>query len=268
VSPAGRGRLARVRAWLLAAPGRSVRFVQGHRRDLALHLAVAGGAFLAAILLAAFVVFPDESGDPVPDVKVPGVVGLALTDAQRRLTSLGFKPTVGESRFSADAPKSTVLSQAPAAGTAAARGTPVTLDVSAGQQRATIPELAGLTRDDAARALADAGLELGQVVEQPGNEARGHILSSRPEAGQVVPLETRVDLVTSAGPAELSMPDVTGRDLLSARSLLEQLGLTVGPPAYDSTSTLPAGTIIAQNPALGTPVALGATISLRISGRP
>lgn len=230
------------------------------------HLAVAAAGFLAAYLAVAFVVLPDDVA--LGDVMVPGVVSLTQADAERRLTALGLTVTLGESRFSADAPKSTVLAQTPAAGTVVAPGSAVTLDVSAGQQRATIPPVLGLSREDAERALARAGLAVGQLSEQPSDSARGLVLDSQPSEGQVVPLGTRVDLAISAGPAELVMPDVVGRDLESATTLLAQLGLATAPPEYDATSTLPRGTVVSQTPAAGASVPAGTSITLRIAGTP
>ncbi|MBC7896524.1 MAG: PASTA domain-containing protein [Cytophagaceae bacterium] len=71
----------------------------------------------------------------------------------------------------------------------------------------------------------------------------------------------------SAGPTELSLPDVVGRDLSTARGTLEQLGLSAA-VEFDSLSTLPAGTVVAQSPAAGTAIAGGASVTLRVSGRP
>ncbi|HEX4932192.1 MAG TPA: PASTA domain-containing protein [Gemmatimonadaceae bacterium] len=235
-------------------------------RTVLQHVAVALLGFVGAYLVVAFVILPDDV--IAGDITVPGVVGLTQADAQRRLTGLGLKVALGEERFSADAPKSTVLSQTPLAGTAVSPGTSVTLVVSAGQQRATIPSLIGLTRGDAEGALRKAGLQLGQVQEEPSDSARGLVIETKPAEGQVVPLATRVDLVVSAGPAELTMPDVVGRDYDTAAAFLAQLGLVAAPADVDPSSTLPRGTVIGQSPAAGTAVAAGTTVTLRVAGSP
>lgn len=227
---------------------------------------MAAGGFLLAYLLVAFVVLPDDVA--LGDITIPGVVGLTQADAERRLTGLGLKVTLGEARFSADAPKSTVLAQTPPAGSVVAAGTSVALDVSAGQQRATIPSLVGRSTEDAERELKKAGLQLGQLQEQPSDSARGLVLGSNPSDGQVVPLGTRVDLMVSAGPSQLTMPDVVGRDYDSAAAFIAQLGLVAAPADYDSDSTLPRGTVVSQSPAAGTAVAAGTTVTLRVAGTP
>lgn len=222
-------------------------------------------AFLLAYFIVAVFVFPDAGSDV--SVSVPGVVGLTQGDAQRRLISAGLVPSLGEERFSGDAPKSTVLAQTPPAGESVSRGATVTLDISAGQQRSLVPSVAGLTQGDAERAIRRAGLQLGDVREQRSDSVSGLVLDSRPAAGQGVPAETRVDLVVSSGPEQLTMPDVVGRDEESATVLLRQLGFTLAPVERDAMSTLPPGTVVSQSPAAGSAVSPSTAVALRVSAR-
>lgn len=230
------------------------------------HAIIAGVAFTVAWLIVAIVLLPDTG--PAPSIAVPPVVGLRFEEAERKLAEAGLKAALGETRPSLTAPRQYVLAQTPAAGTAVGSEVVVTLDVSAGQVRARVPEVVGMSRADAVAALRTANLEIGQVVERPGPEARGRVLSSQPEAGQQVPQGTPVELVVSAGPSELLMPDLVGRELFEVRNTLEQLGLKIGETQYDSTSALPSGLVVSQVPAAGSPVAAAAIISLRVSGRP
>jgi beta-lactam-binding protein with PASTA domain len=83
-----------------------------------------------------------------------------------------------------------------------------------------------------------------------------------------VPQGTPVELDVSAGPSDLRMPDVDGRELFEVRATLEQLGLRINETTYDSTSALPTGLVVSQTPVAGAPVTAGDFISIRISGRP
>jgi serine/threonine-protein kinase len=235
------------------------------RRWLPFALSGASG-FLLAFLIVGLWIFPSDA--PTPDVTVPSVLGLPLDDATRRLKAVGLRGVVGARRFSGDAPRSTVLAQQPSPGDQVPQGTEISLDVSEGQQSATVPNLVGRSRDEAAGDLRSAGLALGDVSEQVADTARGVVLSSAPTAGQVVPLGTRVSIVMSAGPAELAMPDVVGTDQASARGMLEQLGLVIAPLEYDSLSTLAGGTVVSQTPSAGAAIASGSTVTLRIAGKP
>jgi serine/threonine-protein kinase len=230
------------------------------------HGLIALGSFTVAWLIVALILLPDTG--PAPSAVVPSVVGLRFEEAERKLDEAGLKAALGETRPSATAPRQYVLAQTPAAGTSVGPEVIVTLDVSAGQRRVQVPALIGLSRDDAAAAIRRASLETGQVIERPGTEARGTVLSSQPEAGQQVPEGTPVELVVSAGPSELLMPDVVGRELFEVRATLEQLGLRIGETQYDSTSAFPTGLVVAQTPPAGSAVTANALITLRVSGRP
>ncbi len=230
------------------------------------HGIIGGASFTIAWLIVALVLLPDEG--PAPSAIVPPVVGLRFDEAERKLAEAGLKAALGESRPSLTAPRRYVLAQTPAAGTAVGPEVVVTLDVSAGQLRVAVPAVTGMSRDDAVAALRSANLEIGQVIERPGPEARGTVMSSQPEAKQQVPQGSPVDLVVSAGPSELLMPDVVGRELFEVRSTLEQLGLKIGETQYDSTSALPTGLVVSQLPSAGSPVTASSLITIRVSGRP
>jgi serine/threonine-protein kinase len=230
------------------------------------HAIVAAVAFAVAWFFVAVVVFPDTG--PAPTVIVPPVVGMPFAQAEAKLDSLGLRASLGESRPSNTAPRRYVLGQTPAAGTSVEPDVTVMLDVSAGQLRATVPRLVGMTRDDAISLLRSVRLEPGRVIERPAQAARGTVLSTDPDAGQVVPEGSSVEFVLSAGPSLLLMPDVAGRELYEVRAMLEQLGLRVAETEYDSTSVLPAGLVISQVPAAGSPVTATDFITLRVSGRP
>lgn len=235
-------------------------------RLLRLHGVIALVAFVVPWVIVAVWLLPDTG--PAPSAVVPPVVGLRYEEAERKLAESGLKASLGETRPSTTAPRRYVIAQDPAAGTTVERNVAVTLDVSGGQVRSRVPALAGMTRDDAVAALRAANLEPGMVTERPGPEARGTVISTQPAAGQQVSQGTPVEMVVSAGPSELLMPDVVGRELFEARATLEQLGLRISETVYDSTSVLTAGLVIAQVPAAGSAVTAAELITLRVSGRP
>jgi beta-lactam-binding protein with PASTA domain len=246
-------RFSRLRAWLGTPLAKR-------------HLIIAGVSFSLAWIIVALMLFPDEG--PAPNIAVPAVVGLRFEEAERKLSEVGLQAALGETQPSNTAPRQYVLAQTPAPGTAVGPEVIVTLDVSAGQVRTVVPTLVGLARENALAALRTANLELGQVVERPGSEARGTVLSSQPGAGQQVPQGTPIELVISAGPSELRMPDVVGRELFEVRATLEQLGLRIGETQYDSTSALPVGLVLSQVPAAGSVITVNDLITVRVSGRP
>lgn len=232
------------------------------RRFIPYLIAIVGG-FLLAYLVAAFVFFP--SGVITQDLKVPNVIGLDYATAEQRLAQAGFEAEQGETRFHATAPKGTVLDQNPPAGSKDAAGSKVTLALSGGQRMGVVPNVVGMARPDAERALDQAGFDVGDVTEQPSDNARGEVLDTRPRPGSETPIPGPVQLVLSAGPATIQVPDVVGRSFAQARQLLQQLGLVVGDVATPNGDKPDGGApVVSQSPAAGAQVPAGSRITLRV----
>lgn len=228
-------------------------------------LAAAVGGFVLAYAIVAIFVFP--AGISQDEVKVPNVLGLTFDDARQRLGAAGFTAEQGEARFNVGSPRNTVLSQNPAPGTPAPHTTRVILDVSAGQRKAAVPNVVGLTSDQAQLALEKVGLEMGPVVERESPLPRGEVLASSPVAGSDAILPSTVTLTVSSGPSTVTVPDLVGQPLAAARSTLEQLGLRTSQITIDSAAADPDGTVVQQSPAAGAGLDAGGAVSLTVAGR-
>jgi beta-lactam-binding protein with PASTA domain len=232
------------------------------RRSLP-YLITATGGFVLAYLLVAFVIFPARL---IPsDRKVPNVIGMPHEDAVRRLQGDGFRASTRDQRFSTAAPAGTVLEQSPAPGTEAPRGETVALDVSRGQRQGEVPPLLGLTVAQAEQLLENEGLNLGEVTEREDVAPRGQVIASSPPTATRVPVPSVVTLVVSSGPKLVELPDIVGQSGSQARSLLQQLGFRVA-MQVDSFSSMPAGTVVDQDPAGGRSVRAGSRVTLTVSG--
>jgi serine/threonine-protein kinase len=111
---------------------------------------------------------------------VPSVVGLSLQEAISRLNNAGFhaNPAYQDST----APANQVISQSPAPGTSATKGSSVTVNVSNGPPQVTVPDVVGYTSQQAVQALEAAGF---QVVQQPvsTDASQENIVQSQNPAG-------------------------------------------------------------------------------------
>ncbi len=232
------------------------------RRSLPYAVAIISG-FLLAYLIVAFLIFP--SGVIPRDIQVPNVTGLSFDDAVRRLAERGLRGVRGEERFHAASPKSTVLEQAPSAGSRDVEGASVTLTVSAGQQSARVPSVNGMTRAEAERALEQAGFDVGEVSERPSNSPAGQVIEANPRAGAETTVPSTVSLVVSAGPTVVLIPSVIGQPVTQARLLIENAGLVVAEVRSSTGEVVSDGNwiVAATNPASGAQVATGSRVSIQ-----
>jgi len=102
-------------------------------------------------------------------VKVPDVTNMSYAEAVANLNKKGFK-VVKEESESGTVKKGNVISQVPAAGENAKLGTSVTVYVSISSSvgKVSVPNLIGLSEEDAIVVLVESGLDVG-VVSQTTN---------------------------------------------------------------------------------------------------
>ncbi len=201
---------------------------------------------------------------PVEMVTVPTVTGQAEADATTALTGAGFEVD-RQAEASADVPEGSVTRTDPAGGTEAEDGSSVTMWVSTGPNAVTVPDVSGLTQDQARQQLTDAGLVVGTVREDDNPaQPEGRALGTEPGATQSVAEGSSVTLVISSGLVQL--PDLAGQTEDAAKETLNGLKLTANTSSEESADVAP-GTVIRQDRAAGL-VPQGTTVNLVIATAP
>src|SRR5262249_23715338 len=121
----------------------------------------------------------------------------------------------------------------------------------------------------AATAIADAGLSVGTVTTQSSTTVpSGSVISQNPAAGTQVVVGSTVALVVSSGPPQVAVPNVVGLTQAAAATAITNAGLTVGAITTASSTTVPSGSVISQNPTSGTQVVTGSAVALVVSTGP
>ena len=129
---------------------------------------------------------------------------------------------------------------------------------------AVVPSLTGKSQADAAAALQAVNLKLGKVTMQPAVSAVNSVVDQDPAAGAHIPIGSTVD-ISIATPIQTEVPAMIGKGLDYAKEVLASSSLLLG-DATTKPSSLPAGTILEQNPAAGSKVFVGTRVSISISG--
>lgn len=203
-------------------------------------------------------------------VTVPDVTGLKVLDAISRLATIGLRVGSVDS-VQSTAPVGSVVAQWPAAGTtlsvrvlrrfAARLSLAAESQTPAAPQAATVPDLAGLTLDEARALLEQARLRPGTVTEVAGEAAKGTVAGQSPAGGTSADPGTGVDIQLSTGPADVAVPDLVGKTVEEAQAALAGVPLRI--VQVDSEATASGnGTVVRQDPAPGTRVPPGTGITL------
>lgn len=199
-------------------------------------------------------------------VLVQSVVGQTLTQANSLLEPLGLHTKISEQVFSEVVDKGKIISSDPSGGGRIAAGGTVSLVVSKGPERLSVPILKGLTQAEAVSLFQKNSLTLGSVTETFNpSVAQGVIISSTPKAGTPVRRDSIINLVVSKGPELLVLNSYIGKSGDQALTELTNAGFVVS-TTYSYSDTVAIGAVISQKPdANGGTAAKGTKIALVVS---
>ena len=93
----------------------------------------------------------------------------------------------------------------------------------------------------------------------------GSVISQSPVAGTQVASGSAVALVVSSGVPQVATPNVVGLTQAAATTAIANAGLTVGAVTTASSTTVPAGSVISQNPVAGTVLPANSAVALVVS---
>ncbi len=198
-------------------------------------------------------------------VEVPSVVRLDSVAAGALIREAGLTPRVVAEEFSQRIPKGHVTSQRPARGTRATLGSEVRLFLSRGTDQLEVPNVAGNSLPQAQRILAEAGLNLGSIMRIHSDvHAREAIIAQHPPAGSTATRGATIRLLQSLGPWQetVTMPDLRGREMVTALNLLKELQVEARISFIQSVSR--QGTVVGQDPLPGAKVKVGGQVQITI----
>ena len=143
-----------------------------------------------------------ESATTAEKVEVPALVNYTESKAEKELEKLGLK--VKKAYATSDTVKTGyVIKQSPKGGTVVNKGFAVTITVSKGVGKTTVPSLIGVSQSVAEQELNQVGLKLGTVsYDYSGEVGVGDVISQGIKSGTFVDKGTKVSVVLSLGEQE------------------------------------------------------------------
>ncbi len=189
---------------------------------------------------------------------VPKVVGSSQDSALKALSDNGFE-NVDVQLERSDEPEGTVLSISPEEGEKAKASTSITLKVA---QAYTVPDVSGMSYNEAVQAIKDAGLSSTAVYVYSETASEGAIMGVEPAAGSKVPSDTVV--VISLAKSRASELTAAARSYLSSTTLTASDGSSFTVSSVDSVSYQGNDTVAftASGKASKSVTVLGQTISV------
>ena len=130
-----------------------------------------------------------------------------------------------------------------------------------------VPDLSGMTEQNARAALGDAGLEVGSIDRAFDNSVKANrVITQDPAADESVASGTPVDFTVSLGLHPTRVPALIGQSQQQAATALADAHLDAVFKPVDSDQ--PKGTVVSTNPPANTQVSQGSPVTVNVSKGP
>ncbi len=203
------------------------------------------------------------------EVEMPNVVGMSKEEAQKEIEAAKLKFEIEKEEYNKDVPEGYVISQDPTymeRFNKVKEGSTVSVVVSKGQEKTTVPNVKGKEKEEAIKLLEDAKLKVEVIEETSKTVKEGFVISQETDpdeeafAGDTV----KIHVSTGTGIKEVTVVSVMGQSEANAKSTLEGLGLKVN-IAYEEDNAKDSGIVLKQSIDSGKKVDEGTTITITVN---
>lgn len=203
-------------------------------------------------------------------VQVPTVLNLSEEEAVKILEEKNLKANISRYAQSNNYEAGKVMEQDPTPKTKVRKNSTVNLVVSQGRE-VKVPDLSGLTLEQAEEKLKELDLELGKTsTDFSESVKKDKIIDQDPRKNEKVQAGSEIDVTVSLGKEEddvknVKVPNFVGNYEEDAISLANDNGLTVGNITYKYSDKYEKGVVISQSIAAKTQVAEHSSIDFVVS---
>ncbi len=227
----------------------------GRRGGPAWPWALLGAVITAAVIIAlVFILVPKRA-------TVPDVIGLDQFKAGQELSGFKIDPHLHSSRLK----PGIVFAQTPAPGTAVAKGSTVSIEVSSGAAQTVVPDVAGASARAAEASLRKMRFRYDEILQPSPTTKKGYVISTSPTPGSSASRGSVVQLIVSSGAPEVRLVNVVGLQYQSAQAALLAQGFIV--KKVPVASSITPGQVITQSPT-GAKAPEGSTVTLTVAQAP
>jgi serine/threonine-protein kinase len=198
-------------------------------------------------------------------ITVPDVRGYSTSDAENTLKAAGFEVGKVTEENSDSVESGKIISQSLEPNSSSVKGAVCNLVVSKGAETQTVPNLVGMSLEQAKTQAEAAGFTLSKGGEDYSSSVNeGEIISQNPTSGSKAAKGSAITYTISLGEKTSSVPNVVGYTESGATNALQSAGYKVK-VTYKSSSSVSEGNVISQTPDSGTSAAANSTVTITVS---
>ncbi len=195
--------------------------------------------------------------------QVPNVVGMSLSQAKEAIGDNLKIET--KSQASSNYRSGLVISQSLESDSEVDKGDTITLIVSSGEEKTTVPNVKGQSQSSATRTLKNAGFKVSVKTSYSSSVDEGDVISQSPSSGSKLAEGSTVTITVSSGSERVTVPSLSHYTEAEARQQLSNMGLTLGSVNRKYDDSVEKNYVISQSISSGTKVAKGTAVGITVS---
>lgn len=212
-----------------------------------------------------------EAEPTVETYQFPSVIGHKFEDAKAAILAKDPDAVIiPQEEYSSEYEAGYVVRQYPHPNTDFPVGSEVTLYVSVGPENFALPSVYNMSKAEAEQKLRENGL-VPKIESMHSNDVEeGKVIRTEPAKDSLVKEGDTITVYVSLGPEIVlkPVPNLIGKTLRDAESLLREAGLRVGRVNKESSENYASGQIIYQDTTAGELVEQGTKINITVSTGP
>lgn len=221
---------------------------------------------LVAALAIAGIVAGYRAFSASKKVTVPDVSGMTKSQAKTAVEAAGLTLEVESTEYSDTVDRGKIISQSPKANAMSREGRTVKVVISKGSESVQVPNVVGMSENEAVSALEKAKLQVAEIKREYNDSySSGVVYNASPSAGSAVDKNSKVTLYVSKGKETVSVPGLVGLTQNDAESRIKANGFTVGTVTQQYSDSYASGVVMSQSPSEGTQIEKGTTINFVVS---
>jgi len=201
------------------------------------------------------------------ELEVPELIGLEYSEAAQMVRDFDFRTRAGAREPHPKFASGVVIGQDPGSGEQAKPSRVITLTVSSGPAKVTVPSLIGMGCREALAILALSELEVGDIVMVEVDwEPVGQVLATAPSPGERLVLGEEVDILLSGSPEPTCyiVPDLLGLGIGDVFSELRRKGIGISRRMFVRGTGGKEGTVLSVMPPPGFKICRGESVSVAV----
>lgn len=207
-------------------------------------------AFLLAAVIVLFVFWDNLFPKAVDEMKLPNFVGDRYEDIIADNENNDNYNFIIEWEHNTEFEAGVVCDQSPEPGTKVKPGQKVTITVSQGQKKVTIPNVYEKSFELAKDELEQSGFVVVEEYKTHETIPEGDVIETSPLALETAPIGSEIIVYVSSGkPSDpVTLPNLVNGHKDDAEDVLKGYGLKLGKITYRYSETMPKDFIISSNP--------------------